>query len=158
MASLTGAPRLDARPHVGIGPFRLGMSREAVRAVAGEPESVDFFNEDDICAEHWYFGDGRIEVSFDDDDPLRVSDISALAPGVTLNGVEIIGRAVADLRFLAEQAGLDDLRPDDDFDEMGACFTSAAHSVMFWVLDDEVVNFTLFPRYDESGNEPQWPA
>ena len=29
---------------------------------------------------------------------------------------------------------------------------------MLWVAKGKVVNLTIFPRFDDSGEEPQWPA
>jgi hypothetical protein len=28
---------------------------------------------------------------------------------------------------------------------------------MFWAAKGNVVNLTIFPRFDDSGEEPQWP-
>jgi hypothetical protein len=156
MADLS--PRVfDATPHVGIGPIRLGMTREAVRAAVGEPEAIDFFAEGEVCTENWYYGDGAVEVSFDADDPLLVGDISGMSAEVTLKGVTLVGRDVAELHALVERVGIDDLVLDEDFDESGLCFRSDAHGLMIWAADDEIVNFTLFPRYDATGDVPQWP-
>ena len=29
---------------------------------------------------------------------------------------------------------------------------------MVWAVKGKVVNFTIFPRFDDTGDEPQWPA
>jgi hypothetical protein len=72
--------------------------------------------------------------------------------------VAIIGCDLADLPRLAREADIHDLELTDDFAESGRCYQSEQHGLMLWVAKDKVVNLTIFPRFDDSGEEPQWPA
>ena len=64
---------------------------------------------------------------------------------------------LADLPRLAREADILDLELTDDFAESGQCYQSEQHGLMFWVAKGKVVNLTIFPRFDDSGEEPQWP-
>jgi hypothetical protein len=58
----------------------------------------------------------------------------------------------------ANKAGIDDLIQADDVEDGCLCYTSDAHGLMLWAVDGVVASVTLFPRYDETGDVPCWPA
>jgi hypothetical protein len=148
----------DAKPYFGIAPFVLGMSREAVRAAAGKPESVELTHDEDRTIESWFYESGSIELEFEQSPEARLESITAWSAEVTLNGVALVDADVADLARLAEEADIPDLELADDFGDSGMCYQSEQCGLMAWAVKGKVVNFTLFPRFDETGDEPQWPA
>ena len=148
----------DAKPYFGIAPFVLGMSRDAVRAAAGKPESVETTHDEDRAIESWFYDSGSIELEFEASPAARLESITAWSAEVTLNGVAFIDAEIADLPRLAKKAELPDLELSDDFGDSGMCYQSEQAGLMVWAVKGKVVNFTIFPLFDDAGDEPQWPA
>lgn len=148
----------DATPYFGIAPFVLGMSRDLVRAAAGKPDSVETSSDDESgTIETWFYQGGQIELEFEKVDDAKLESITAWSPETTINGVAIIGCDIAELPALAARADIVDLELTDDFAESGQCFQSEQHGLMFWAAKGKIVNVTIFPRFDDEGEEPQWP-
>ncbi|MGN6529465.1 MAG: hypothetical protein ACTHL8_23985 [Burkholderiaceae bacterium] len=148
----------DATPFFGISPFVLGMSRETVHAAAGRPDSVETSqDEDGSVVESWFYQGGEIELEFDQAADARLESITAWSSTTTVNGVAIIGQPVEELARLAREADIHDLELTDDFADAGQCFQSEQHGLMFWVAKGRIANVTIFPRFDDEGETPQWP-
>jgi len=147
----------DATPFFGIPPFVLGMTRETVLAAAGRPESVETSDVTGSVIESWFYQSGEIELEFDPEPDARLQSITIRSATATLNGVGIVGRPVEELPRLALQADIHDLVLTDEVEEFGQCYESDQHGLMFWVVDGTVMNVTIFPRFDDAGETPQWP-
>ena len=148
----------DATPYFGIAPFVLGMSRELARAAAGKPDSIETTRDDEgASVETWFYDGGEIELEFDPAPDAKLESITAWSDKATVNGVTIIGCELGELQRLAKQADIHDLALTDDFADSGQCWQSEQHGLMFWAAKGKVVNMTIFPRFDDSGEEPQWP-
>ena len=150
----------DATPFFGIAPFVLGMRRDIVRAAAGKPDSVETTEDEDdgSAVETWFYQSGEIELEFEAVPDSRLESITLWSSETTVNGVALIGCTVDDLPRLAAEADIRDLALTDDFDDSGRCYQSEQHGLMLWAAKGKVVNLTIFPRFDDSGEEPQWPA
>ena len=149
----------DATPYFGIAPFVLGMSRELVRAAAGKPDSTETATDDDGSAvETWFYQGGGIELEFEAVPDAKLESITAWSSDTTLHGVALIGCDLADLPRLARAAGNHDLALTDDFADSGQCWQSEQHGLMLWAAKGKVVNLTIFPRFDDDGQAPLWPA
>ncbi len=149
----------DATPYFGIAPFVLGMTRDTVHAAAGKPDSIETSRDGEARAiESWFYREQEIELEFDEAPDARLESITASSAGTTINGVAIIDCDTADLKKLAAQADITDLELTDDFGDSGKCFQSEQHGLMFWAVKGKIVNVTLFPRFDDEGEEPQWPT
>ena len=148
----------DATPYFGIAPFVLGMSREIVRGAAGKPDSVETSEDDEGGAvETWFYQGGDIELEFEAVPDSKLESITAWSAEITVNGAALIGSELKDLSALARAADIHDLELTDDFADSGQCWQSEQHGLMLWVAKGKVVNLTIFPRFDDSGEEPQWP-
>ncbi len=149
----------DATPYFGIAPFVLGMTRELVRAAAGKPENVETTTDDEGAAvETWFYDGGQIELEFDTAADAKLESITAWSSETTVNGAALIGCELKDLPALARAADIHDLELTDDFADSGQCWQSEQHGLMLWAAKGKIVNLTIFPRFDDSGEEPQWPA
>jgi hypothetical protein len=149
----------DATPYFGIAPFVLGMTRDLVRAAAGKPDSVETSDDDEGDAvETWFYQGGDIELEFDTAADAKLESITAWSSETTVNGVALIGCELAELPALARRADIHDLELTDDFAGSGQCWQSEQHGLMLWAAKGKIVNLTIFPRFDDSGEEPQWPA
>jgi hypothetical protein len=148
----------DATPYFGIAPFVLGMSRDVVRAAAGKPDSVETSSDEESgSVETWFYQGGEIELEFEAVPDSKLESITAWSAETTINGVAIIGCDLDALPHLAAEADIRDLELTDDFGDSGKCFQSEQHGLMFWAAKGKVVNLTIFPRFDDEGEEPQWP-
>ena len=147
----------DATPYFGIAPFVLGMSRDVVRAAAGKPDSVETSSDEGESVETWFYQGGEIELEFEAVPDSKLESITAWSSDTTVNGIAIIGCDADDLPRLAAEADIRDLELTDDFADSGKCFQSEQHGLMFWAAKGKIVNLTIFPRFDDSGEEPQWP-
>lgn len=147
----------DATPYFGIAPFVLGMSRDVVRAAAGKPDSIETSNDEGESVETWFYQGGEIELEFEAVPDSKLESITAWSSGTTVNGIAVIGCDVEDLPRLAAEADIHDLELTDDFADSGKCYQSEQHGLMFWAAKGKIVNLTIFPRFDDSGEEPQWP-
>lgn len=147
----------DATPYFGIAPFVLGMSRDTVRAAAGKPDSVETSNDEGESVETWFYQGGEIELEFEAVADSKLESITAWSSDTTVNGIAIIGCDAADLPRLAVEADIHDLELTDDFADSGKCYQSEQHGLMFWAAKGKIVNLTIFPRFDDSGEKPQWP-
>ncbi|HEX7642067.1 MAG TPA: hypothetical protein VF472_07620 [Burkholderiaceae bacterium] len=149
----------SALPFHGVAPFVLGMQRAQVEALAGKPDAIS--NEsflDDLNQESWLYEEAGVVLDFVEDEEWRLGSITIESSSVALNGVRLVGTPADKLPGAAVAAGIADLTPSDESDESGTCYESDTFGLMIWVANGVVVNFTLFPKYDESGEHPVWPA
>lgn len=149
----------SAIPFHGVAPFVLGMRREQTEALAGKPDA--FSNEsflDDVNQESWRYEAPGVVLDFTEEDGWRLATITVESREVDINGVRLVGQAQEELIAAAAAAGIHDLVLADDLEENGVCYESDACGLMVWVDNGVVVNFTLFPKYDEAGEHPLWPA
>lgn len=147
-----------AKPFYGFDPFVLGRSREQIKAAAGAPDSIsnDSFLEGS-AQESWRYHSTGVELDFLEDEDWRLASITVDSPAISLNGACFVGMAAARLIEAAGAAGIADLALAEDIEGDGSCYLSDAFGLMIWVANDVVVNLTLFPEYDETGERAIWP-
>jgi len=148
----------DIHPGVGIGPLRLGMDRDTVRALLGDPAREDTrdYGEGDIIHD-WEYEALRLSLSFASDHEDRLSCITTEADDATLSGEGIVG--LTETQLLETHFG--DLGPpvlDDDFEEFGKDFLWDDENLSCWLSDGYVDSVSVMPLYDPSGDIPQWPT
>lgn len=147
-----------AIPFHGLDPFVLGRTRQQIKTLAGEPDTIrEERFADDSQDEIWTYEAAGIELAFSDADDWRLASITLESPETSIQGAVFIGSPVDELIGLASKAGIVDVELADDLDENGLCYTSDANGLMLWVEDGVVASITLFPKYDESGEAPCWP-
>jgi hypothetical protein len=142
----------------GLEPFVLGRTKTQIEQLAGAPSatrSEDFENGD--RDEVWLYEAEGVELAFSSADDWRLASITLQAKDIAFNGVFLIGAPASALPTLAAEAGAGDLTLTDDLGDSGICHVSDACGLMLWVLNEVVVNATLFPAYDERGSTPIWP-
>lgn len=145
---------MEIVPHTGIDDIRLGTSREAVDAQLGTPDrtSVDF-HDDGERSEIWIYRMLRLELSFDSEHDFRLAHVTSYHPYTLVNGFNPIG--LAD-RYLLQKFPHLDL--DVEIGEGEKYYSDRILDLTFGIARGKVVSVTVFPEYDESGNEVQWPA
>lgn len=140
-------------PLVGIDNIVFGSSRDEIKKLLGEPTTtIKHEWPDDTDTESWIYEALGLELNFGSDEDYRLTTITTSSPDATLDGVQPVGLAEEKLKELLPAVKL-----DDDFDENGKDYFYPEKEISFWILNDKVFNLTLFPEYDENGEEAIWP-
>jgi len=151
--------KMKITPFTSIGDAILGSGVGDVVGVLGENYSTKDEN----------FGDGEVirtveypslgfSLMFCKDDEFRLGAITTKSIDATLKGERVIGLSEEAFLFKVESIMGERPRLDDDFEESGKDYVLDSFELSFWVLDGVVSSITLFPRYDSSGNIPDWPT
>lgn len=131
-------------PGKGLGFLEFGMSRDQVKAILGEPDEIDFFDDpeaEEDASESWHYDKLEISVSFDEYADWRLSAIAVSSPGYLLLGTSVVGMPQDELlKFLADN-GITDTE-EEDWSEPGSgdhkLLTSEELQVNFWMEDGKV--------------------
>ena len=144
---------MNILPHVGIENVVLGSTKEAIRALLGEPDNIEHdVWPDDTQSETWAYEDMGFELGFNSEDGWKLGVITTTSSAASLEGVKPIGLEENELTKL-----LPGVKLDEDFKESGKDYIYPEKEISFWIADGLVVNITVFPEYDKTGNIPIWP-
>ena len=149
----------EIHPGRGVGPLVLGMSRDEVREALGAPETEEeHTHEDDTQMVSWEFREGRLETDFSSDDDYRLGSITTADHESQIEGVALIGMRESEFLASAKDAGVGPLKLDAEFADLKARdYIWDKMNMSFWVREGVLESITVMPRYDRSGNVPQWP-
>jgi hypothetical protein len=148
-----------AFPLRGLPPFIFGMRRDEVLSAAGEPDAVEAIESEFTgAAERWIYLDRGIQITFGEEEQWRLEAIDVEDLSVTIEGVRLLGVEAINLAQQAAHVGIPDVHETDDHGEFGKCYESTRAGLLFWVVDGVIVNFTMFPEYDEGGEVVLWPG
>ena len=149
---------MNIKPFTSVGPLTLGSSIHKIKNQIGVPSSV---NDED-------FGDGKItktfkydplgiELCFYEEDEFVLGSITIHSSNATLFGKKVIG--LTEERLLTDIKDTAGNKPilEDDFEDSGKDYAIDSLGLSFWVVAGKVVNVTVFPEYDATGNNPIWP-
>lgn len=81
------------KPLVGLGDLVLGMTRDEVRNVAGEPTEIEMIPDEEDpnnVWETWHYDDDEFSLSFEKEMDNRLSSIAISAPAAEIDGVKLI--------------------------------------------------------------------
>ena len=140
-------------PRTGFGDILLGMHEPDVLRVLGEPDSKEVQNESSPSGDthSWVYEGIGVELDFDEDIQYRLARITVYSSDAILLGSKPIGLSESALTTAYPHARLDwaagTLKDFGDPDT----------DVSLMLEEGRVVNVTLYPKYDEAGNNPQWP-
>jgi len=138
---------MNILPKIGLDNIRLGVSKQDVINLLGQPLSKESNPEDDI----WEFKND-IELSFQKDDNYLLSSITVLNPAARLSSKNIIDISEAELL-----SGFPSFQLDEDFGKDGKSYWSDEMQLMAWVFEGQVLNITIYPEYQDSDDTPIWP-
>lgn len=137
---------MNILPKIGIDKIRLGMSKQDITKLLGQPVSTESNPDDDI----WEFKND-IELSFQKDDNYLLSSIIISNPSTLLESKKIIG--INEAEFFSSFTTFE---LDEDFGENGKSYWSDEFQLMAWLFEGEVFNVTIFPEYTDN-DTPIWP-
>jgi len=140
-------------PLIGIGEIILGSTQSEIIEVIGEPDSTDIKEWPYIQKEEsWHFHNMKLDLSFDSENKFRLSSITVFSRKATLDGFNLVGVSEKELTERFPSIIL-----DEDFEENGRNLIYPKKEISFWLVDNMVVNFTIFPEYDDTGEHVLWP-
>ena len=144
---------MDVHPHRGIDTLVLGRSRDAVAGALGPPERIaEDRHEDGAISSIWTYRLLRLELSLDSDNDYRLSHITSYHPYTLVRGFNPMG--LSSKLLLMKYPHLD-LEVEVSKDER--YYTDRILDLTFGIARAKVVSVTVFPEYDESGENVRWP-
>ena len=143
---------LDILPTVGLGEIRLGSSREAIEQLLGLPDEIELHAEYEV----WRFG-AYFDLTFSAEVDYLLSCITTNNEAALLGGELIIGLTEAELLerfpFFCLDEDLDHAEANPDEKD----YICVERELSVWLVDNKVLNVSLFPAFDASGQQPKWP-
>ena len=120
--------------------IKLGLKREEVRPILGEPSSIDIIKVSDHSdLECWTYHSHRIELIFDSDNNYRLSRVSFAAKNIKVDDVAIMG--LKEKKLLKK---FPDLYCQEEKDEIGYNYEYPGEKLMFWVSGGIVRLLTIY--------------
>ncbi len=138
---------------IGIGSIRFGMKRDEVKAILGEPDEIEVFEEEDPELDNtivWHFDEVEMSLSFGDDDMLLAIAISN--EDVMLAGKKLMGLTIDEIAEFVKEFDLGEMEIEEQDEEDGVKSTlvSLWESAMnLWFEDDELTEIQWGPLWDE---------
>jgi len=144
---------MDLIPHRGFGQVLLGITEDKAIALLGEPDARASDSPDIPGGEchSWVYERLGVELSFDQDVDYRLARIRIINPNAVLNGHKPIGLPELEVTRLCPNA-----RPEWSCDGL-TDYVDSRSDVSLMVDGGKIVSVVLSLKYDESGNNPQWP-
>ena len=147
---------MNVLPKIGIDVIRFGMNMNEVRSLWGQPESISHFTpleeQPENRSVNWEYSNGT-ELSFDSDDDFLLTCISTRSELALICGSSLIGKTIKEIKLCYPSLAL-----DDDFEENGQDHVIPELAVSMWSFDGVIDSLTIFPEYDDSGNNILWPS
>lgn len=141
----------------GIGELKLGMDRDTVVGLIGEPTEAFNFAEDEDNAESqsWHYDEQDLSLNFEMEDDFFLTAIAVSSTAYTINGVSLIGVTKAELAKQVVALNLGQLQEQPvGPDEILAYPDNAA--INFWLDGGIVREIQLAVEVNEEG-EVLWP-
>ncbi|MGD9993599.1 MAG: hypothetical protein AB7S69_09895 [Salinivirgaceae bacterium] len=138
---------------IGIGSIRFGMKRDEVKAILGDPDEIEVFEEEDPELDNtivWHFDDVEMSLSFGDDDMLLAIAISN--EDVMLAGKKLMGLTINEITEFVKEFDLGEMEIEEQAEEDGVKSTlvSLWESAMnLWFEDGELTEIQWGPLWDE---------
>jgi hypothetical protein len=146
-----------ARPFVGAGDLRLGMTRSEVEAVAGKPDDVWLACEKPgDRRESWEYTSRGWSLDFDEEDDWRLVDIDLYRPQV--EGLVLHGLPEEEMLAAWSEAGLSALSEDRSLREFDTgIWECEALELTLWTDEGHFDYLTVSPRWSEDRETILWP-
>jgi hypothetical protein len=152
-------PKIRIIPHVGIDGLSLGIERDSVVNILGEPDKRHLTNyeghgSDDEC---WGYPKIGIDLTFSGDDNWLLGTIDVQSKDAELAGKCFLGMDENEFLKNIKEAGIE-IELDDDFTELGSKnYTCVKLDLGFWIQDGELTAIAIFPKYEDDGDTVIWP-
>ena len=145
---------MDIFPHRGVDSLTLGVTRGDCALALGRPDrNTQDEHEDGAVSEIWTYRMLRLELSFDSDNDYRLSHITSYHPYSLVRGFNPIGLSGKLLLMKYPHLTLEvEVSVDEKY------YTDRVFDLTFGIARGKVVSVTVFPEYDDSGEQVLWPV
>ena len=144
--------RLSILPKVGFGTIKLGASRDAVEKLLRLPDEIELQAELEV----WRY-DETLELTFSAEVDYQLSCITVSNQNASLDGKAVIGLSEEALVEAFPFLTLDSDPEAPVAENNGKDYICLERELSVWLVDDKVINVSLFPAFDDSGEQPLWP-
>lgn len=150
---------MEIQPHIGFNDIKFGLTKAQIIENLGEPDGEETSNFEDGSSDlSMVYNELGITLVLSSEDDFKLSSITFYTSDATLSGEKFIGKNEDFLLENAESKGISDLMLDDDFEDLEVKdYASDKLGLAFWVQKGLVDSITIFPEYDEEGEEIIWP-
>lgn len=156
-----GVTQKEILPGTGLGKLKFGDSRDEVKAILGEPDEIDRYEDGEgFTVEAWHYDELELSVSFEEEFDWKMIIIAVSSPVYVLKGHELIGMNRLDLIQLLNNLGMGKLIQED----WSSIDNPDHHLIMveddwinFWLDDGVLTEIQWGPRFNEE-EEIEWPA
>jgi hypothetical protein len=130
---------MEIKPLIGLSDILLGMSRDSIKNLLGEPKSTRYFSplSDNDKAEIWLYSNG-IELYFSADENYLLSTIIVESNVSKLDNFDWIGVSEKELKLKFPQ-----IEAIDNFEDFGKDYILPNKEISFWVVEGRVRNLTI---------------
>src|SRR5690606_6757871 len=150
---------MEILPHIGFKNIKFGFSKTQVVDILGEPNIEETSNFEDGSSDiSMVYNELGLTLVFSSEDDFRLSSVTFYTSEATLNGESFIGKNEEFLFENAKAKSIDELFLDEEFEDLNAKdYSSEKLGLAFWVQQGILDSITIFPEYDEKGEEIIWP-
>lgn len=150
-------------PGTGLDNLRFGLGRDQVKAVLGEPDEIEQFEDEEseeVINEAWHYDEVELSLSFDAEEDWKLSTISVSNDQFTLNGTVIVGMLQEDLtKILDDQEmnyEIEEWNNESD-EDIQIVVSAPERSINFWFTEGKVSEVQWGPLYT-ADDETIWPS
>jgi hypothetical protein len=147
-------------PFIGVDQISFGITEQQAIQILGIPdnEATENWADGSVTKTLQYSKQG-IELSFCDTDDFRLGVITLTALDTRLLNHFLIGQQEKEFLFQMKQSGIVDFNFDEEFAYLNSKnYDCESLGLSLWVTNGITQSATIYVKYDETGNNPIWPA
>lgn len=148
----------------GLDNLQFGMTREAFKAITGEPDEVEVIENEDFPedqSEVWHYDEVELSASFDKLEDWRLTSLAVSSPDYTFEGIDLIGLSQQEVMEQVEIMELGDISIEElSEDEANSqqIATLLDVSLNLWFDNGVLSEIQWGPYWDEEEEELIWPG
>lgn len=148
----------------GLDNLQFGMTREAFKAIMGEPDEVEVIENEDFPedqSEVWHYDEVELSASFDKLEDWRLTSLAVSSPDYTFEGIDLIGLSQQEVMEQVEIMELGDISIEElSEDEANSqqIATLLDVSLNLWFDNGVLSEIQWGPYWDEEEEELIWPG
>jgi len=148
----------------GLDNLQFGMTREAFKAIMGEPDEVEVIENEDFPedqSEVWHYDEVELSASFDKLEDWRLTSLAVSSPDYTFEGIDLIGLSQQEVMEQVEIMELGDISIEElSEDEANSqqIVTLLDVSLNLWFDNGVLSEIQWGPYWDEEEEELIWPG
>jgi len=148
----------------GLDNLQFGITREAFKAIMGEPDEVEVIENEDFPedqSEAWHYDEVELSASFDKIEDWRLTSLAVSSPDYTFEGIDLIGLSQQEVMEQIEMMELGDVSIEElseDEENSQQIATLLDVSLNLWFDNGILSEIQWGPYWDEEEEELVWPG